>query len=301
MLSVVVYHYVRDLPRTPFPRIKGLQVDDFRRQVDTLRRRFEMATLDSALDFLGGRYQPSRDLCLLTFDDGLMDHYTEVLPILRDYGVHGVFFVSTSCLERRVAAVHKNHFLMAKLGFTAHRDAFIERLKVESPQTSTEIQPHVAQAIYRMDEPETASFKYLINMRLDHSIRDRVLDALFAEHIGAEAPFADQLYMGWEELRSMQAAGMVIGGHSHAHPALSRMIDQRQRDDLTTCADILRSGLAPQAVWPFSYPYGEFNASTIAIVEEVGFDCGFTLELGANSPSQDLFRIKRIDTNDVPI
>src|SRR6266850_5047152 len=98
-LNVVMYHYVRDLPGTRFPRIKGLMADDFRRQVAWLNERYEMATLESALALLAGSYQPKRDLCLLTFDDGLKDHYTEVLPLLAELRIEGLFFIITSCLE----------------------------------------------------------------------------------------------------------------------------------------------------------------------------------------------------------
>ena len=117
-LSVVTYHYVRDLPRSQFPNIKGLLLSDFRRQVDTLASQYEMATLESALAFINGDYQPSRDLCLLTFDDGLKEHYREVTPILEDRGIQGVFFLTTTCIEdHRVVLVHKNHFLSASLDF----------------------------------------------------------------------------------------------------------------------------------------------------------------------------------------
>ena len=86
-LYVVMYHYVRDLPHTPFPRIKGMLTSAFRQQLTALQSLYEMATLESALDFLRGRYTPSRPLCLLTFDDGLKEHYTDVTPILVDTGV----------------------------------------------------------------------------------------------------------------------------------------------------------------------------------------------------------------------
>src|SRR6267142_7020306 len=103
-LRVVMYHYVRDLPNTSFPRIKGMLISDFRQQLVALQNQYEMATLESALDFLQGVYSPSRDLCLLTFDDGLKDHYSEVTPILVDFGVQGIFFVITSCLQERCIA-----------------------------------------------------------------------------------------------------------------------------------------------------------------------------------------------------
>src|SRR5436190_22346657 len=61
-LEVMMYHYVRDLPNSAFPRLKAMQVENFRAQVEWLRREYEMATLESALAFLRGKYQPKRSL-----------------------------------------------------------------------------------------------------------------------------------------------------------------------------------------------------------------------------------------------
>src|SRR5262245_51904604 len=94
-LTVVMYHYVRDLPRSRFPRIKGMLTKDFAAQVDRLRSLFEMATLESALAYLRGNYLPERPLCLLTFDDGLKDHFTDVLSILAVRRIQGQFFLIT--------------------------------------------------------------------------------------------------------------------------------------------------------------------------------------------------------------
>src|SRR5437868_5507340 len=129
-LHIVVYHYVRDLPRTQFPRIKGMLLDDFAKQVSALAGRFEMATLESALAYLSGAYTPARDLCLLTFDDGLQEHFAEVTPILAERHIQGLFFVITSCADGAVVApVHMNHLLMASLDFTTYRDAFMKILR----------------------------------------------------------------------------------------------------------------------------------------------------------------------------
>ena len=130
-----MYHYVRDLPKTPFPRIKGMLTSDFRRQLQALRSRYEMATLEIALDFLKGTYTPSRDLCLLTFDDGLKEHYTDVTPLLVEYKIQGLFFMITACLyENLVVPVHMNHFLMAALDFEQYRTAFLNRLADSQPK-----------------------------------------------------------------------------------------------------------------------------------------------------------------------
>ena len=59
-------------------------LDEFRSQVKALPDVFEMATLESAFEFLNGKYTPRRDLCLMTFDDGLREHYADVTPILAE-------------------------------------------------------------------------------------------------------------------------------------------------------------------------------------------------------------------------
>ena len=303
-LHVVMYHYVRDLPRTRFPQIKGLLTDRFRSQVQDLRDRFEMASLESCLAFLKGDYTPSQDLCLLTFDDGLKDHFTDVLPILASDNIQGLFFITTACLEEhRVLAVHKNHFLMAELGFTKYRQEFLNELKVLQPDFSIATDTSQAKITYRFDEPDVAVFKYLLNFQLPDQLRQKILDRLFERFLGRECEFAKELYLNWEEARTMQAAGMLIGGHSHNHVALATMGDAGQREDLECSMGLLRKRLATQQNWPFSYPYGNpadsFDDCTVATIRQLDVACAFTTERGTNSPGQDLFRLHRIDTNDV--
>lgn len=303
-LTAVVYHYVRDLPRTRFPRIKGMVTDAFRRQVDLLSERYEMATLESALTFLAGGYQPPRDLCLLTFDDGLKDHYSAVLPVLAERRIQGLFFVPTACLEGVVASVHKSHFLMAALDFKEYQQAFASKLAGLSRETSTGVNMKVAQLAYRWDAPEVAAFKYLLNFGLPEALRTQILDALFVEYLGGETEFARQLYLSWDEAREMQTAGMLLGGHSHNHVALAMMNDDCQRADLETCAGLLHGRLNSQPLWPFTYPYGQsktYNSLTVRSLRDLGFACSFTTEFGANEVNQDPFSIRRIDTNDVVV
>jgi peptidoglycan/xylan/chitin deacetylase (PgdA/CDA1 family) len=300
-----MYHYVRDLPHTPFPRIKGMQTSAFLQQLTALRSLYEMATLESALDFLRGVYTPSRHLCLLTFDDGLKEHYTDVTPILVDYGVQGLFFVITSCLQvYRVAPVHMNHFLMAALDFACYQRAFLQRLSEIAPhlRSSTEVDLTTAQHTYRWDTSEVASFKYLFNFVLERNIRDQVVSTLFEEHIADEQSFASTLYLSWDEGRSMQTAGMLIGGHSHQHKPLATLSEEELHWDLSTCQRLLTEHLQPQTLWPFCYPYGQkdsFNALTVKQLKQLGFTCAFSTKVGKNIPGTSVFTIQRFDCNDV--
>lgn len=303
MLRVVMYHYVRDLPRTRFPKIKGMLTSDFAAQVASLAERYEMASLASALAYLDGAYAANRDLCLLTFDDGLREHYTDVLPILAERRIQGVFALITGCVEsHRVALVHKNHFLMAALDFDVYEREFREQLAHAAPDIKVAVDEAAAARTYRWDTPQVAAFKYLLNFKLPEATKSRILDALFTRHLGEEAAFARELYVSWDEARQMQSAGMVLGGHTHHHLALSSLGEAEQRDDLTTCTQLLQSRLGAQALWPFTYPYGKrdsFNEQAMAHLQALGYCCAFATEVGDNLPGQPRFEIRRIDPKDV--
>ena len=302
-LWVVTYHYVRDLPHTRFPRIRGRLVSELEQQVAWLSHHCEMATLQSALSFLAGKYEPSRNLCLLTFDDGLKDHYTNVMPILAQRQIEGLFFISTVCLEQhRVLPVHKNHFLMAELEFNKYRSAFLDHLVTLSDQTPNVIDLDKAKLAYPWDSPDVAAFKFFLNYRISEHLRVRVLEALFEKFLGDESVFARELYLDWEEVRQMQGQGMVIGGHSNNHVALSSLSPEEQELDLTNCAEVLHQRLTPQSLWPFCYPYGHsysYNATTIQHLRDLDFVCAFTTETGPIRAGDNLFALRRVDTNDV--
>jgi peptidoglycan/xylan/chitin deacetylase (PgdA/CDA1 family) len=297
-LLVVMYHYVRRVEGNAFPALHFLEADTFSRQVDELRRRDEMATLESALALLRGEYRGRRPLCLLTFDDGVKDHYREVTPVLAERGIQGLFFLVTGCMEEQVvAAVHKNHFLTAQLGFAEWRRRFlagVRGLGLEWPA----VDGATAARTYPWDGPEVAAFKYGFNFQLAAAAREAVVDELFAGEFGEEGAFARQLYLSWEEARRMQRGGMMLGGHTHRHQALATLTELEMRRDLEECRRILDLRMLPQQQTPFSYPYGKrdsFTAETVGQLRELDFCCAFSTEAGRNAVGADCYALQRVD------
>jgi peptidoglycan/xylan/chitin deacetylase (PgdA/CDA1 family) len=303
-LHVATYHYVRDLPRTRFPKIKGMLLDDFRAQAKALPDLFEMATVSSMMEFLTGRYQPRRDMCLMTFDDGVRDHYEDVTPILAEEGIQGVFFLISGCMEDHVVApVHMNHFLMASLDFEEYRSRFLEAVReLGFDDRSLEIDSAIAQRTYPLDTVEVARFKLLFNFLAPPAIRDAAVKKLFVQCLGNEEAFSKELYLSWAEAREMQKTGMSIGGHTDTHRPLSTLDDAELERDLTRCWQLSQKHLHPQQYWPFSYPYGKsnsFNGKVISQLRRLGFHLSLCTEKGLNLPGVDLFAIRRLDCKDI--
>ena len=301
-LVIVTYHYIRDLPNTPFPKIKGLLTEEFRKQIDYLVSRYDMASWDSVLDFLHGDYIPKRDICYLTFDDGLKDHYMNVMPILLEKGVMGTFFPITTCLEEsRVTSVHKNHFLMAKLEFNDLYRGFVNCISDLAPEAKLEADPKVVREMYPWDEPDVATYKYYVNHSLPAE-SERVLDILFQENFPDEHNFASNLYMNWSEVEELQRQGMSIGAHSHQHRAFSKLSPSDQVNDLQTCRDILLKHIPNLTNIAFCYPYGQLNSfmnQTPYLVQEAGFSAALTTMPGWNYPDTNRYLLNRLDTRNV--
>src|SRR6185437_2289029 len=85
-VTIVTYHYVRELKRSRYPEIKGLDIQEFVEQVDYIRRYYQPITMEDLIAVARSRSEnlPSNAI-LLTFDDGYIDHFEAVLPVFEKY------------------------------------------------------------------------------------------------------------------------------------------------------------------------------------------------------------------------
>lgn len=97
-VPILMYHYVSPLPEDADPIRTDLTIEPavFRAHIQHLRdtgyETISLDQLDAALQY--GAPLPPKPV-ILTFDDGYVDHYTNVFPVLREFGFTGTFFVIT--------------------------------------------------------------------------------------------------------------------------------------------------------------------------------------------------------------
>lgn len=300
---VAMYHYVRDVEKTPFPALRALSTADFVAQLGMFaecRPPIEYQTFER---YLRGRRPVERPCSLLTFDDGFVDHYETVFPLLRRHSWTAVFFVAGEAVrdEPRVLNVHKIHFLIAHLGQQTFARAIRERL-VRQPVAAGESLTRVPE-VYRYDGVGDLEIKHLLNYELPHEVADGLLGDLFAEHLGDEAAFARKLYLSRAQILEMARAGMIFGFHTERHRVLSRLDRSAQRLELAQGVARVH-GWTGQASVPFCYPYGHshtFDATTLDLLEEIGYGSAFTTKRRLSDPSLDgRYEVPRYDTRDLP-
>ena len=90
-LTVVMYHYVRELPKTRYPGIKGLLVSEFEYQLEYLKKEYNFIRIEDCINAFINNHDLPPNSCLLTFDDGYIDHFENVFPLLKDNNIQFEF------------------------------------------------------------------------------------------------------------------------------------------------------------------------------------------------------------------
>jgi peptidoglycan/xylan/chitin deacetylase (PgdA/CDA1 family) len=300
--TIVFYHYVRDVERTPFPGIKALSVADFEAQIDWLQTRFEIIdgpTFERAVIEQSGFDRPA---ALLTFDDGFVDHYEHCFPLLRSRGLGGVFFLSGATLGHNPALlnVHKTHFLLSQLGGDRFAKEVVAAIEGEGVAVSGRGKER--EGVYRYDEAPDVWIKHVLNYEIPYAVADRILSALFERHIGGTEGFARELYLSASQVGEMARGGMTFGFHTETHPVLSRLDRERQRAELCNGPSTIRD-LTGQRGVSFCYPYGlahTYNSDTLGVLEECGYTMAFnTTRRGVVIGQEQRYELPRFDTRDV--
>ena len=131
-LTVMMYHYVRD-PGDAVEAgsgIPGMLVKAFESQLDQLSKQYTFVTWLEVCEAVQ-EHKPlplPSSACLLTFDDGVLDHYVNVFKILHHRKLSGLFFVMDRRGREGLILAHKIHFLLAKLGLPKLQESIWENL-----------------------------------------------------------------------------------------------------------------------------------------------------------------------------
>lgn len=307
-LTVVMYHYVRDRARTRYPGLKVRSVEEFEGQLDYIARHYRVCGMEDVRAAARGDRELPSNACLLTFDDGLRDHFTTVFPRLAERGFPGSFYPPAAAIEtRRVLDTHKTQIILAAAPEPARVARRILEL-LEEHRARWELPS--GDALYRqyarasrLDGPEVIFIKRVLQRGLPEPVRSAITGRLFEECAGAdEATVAEELYMDLPQLRAMVRAGMEVGGHGADHVWLDSLPRAEQAHEIErTVAFLARVYDRPPAGWAMCYPFGSYNADTLDVLPGAGCSLGLTTRVELVPDLKTPLELGRLDTNDLPL
>ncbi len=305
--SIIMYHYVRDLPYTRYPDIKGLTVSLFREQIAYLQKHYHFVR---AQDLIAAIYEEKplpENAVWLTFDDGYADHYQNVFPILDELGIEGAFFVPVKAIqEHKVLDVNKIHFILASVkDIQALLKDMYHLLDQYRETYRLEPNDYYFQKLAvsnRFDTKEIIFVKRLLQVELPEKLRNIITDNLFQRYVSDnESAFAQELYLTEAQLRCMVRHGMYVGSHGYGHYWLDSLPPEKQAVEVDKGLEFLKHIGCDTDNWIMNYPYGAYNDSLIGIIRERGCKLGLSTRVAVAELTRDnALTLPRLDTNDLP-
>lgn len=306
-LLIVAYHYVRSRNGLPHPGIHPVTMEEFRDQVSRLQKRWRVISPDEAQQWArGGKL--TGDSVLITFDDGLVDHYHAAKEVLNPLGIRAAFFVPTLPFhEQRGLGVHLVHWLRAHTEPEQFQRDFVNalpeasRVHFESHAMRKKWQK-AAHETYQFDVPEHRLLKYFINFIMPAEELTANCERMLNAHGVSMTEFHKQTYLSRQQLEDLIQVGHTVGCHGHSHLPFSRLHGPSEQKEMTTCLETVRSWQGAHPEW-VAYPYGgdwALPRNPAAFCRRWGFDFGLTYRRGWNDRSIPPVQWKRIDVNEIP-
>ncbi len=284
-LTILNYHRVvrPELAVGLDSRMVSASPEGFEWQMAYLQKHFELLTPEElALRIAHGGDLPV-NAALVTMDDGYRDNFDVAYPILQRFGIPAVLFLITGLIGTNehmwwdevaglVSATKVEQVAFPGAGLLRFRTT------IERNQSRERLRRLLK------SQPEERRQETMNNLRQKLNGKP------------ASEP-VERLFLNWDEVREMRWGGIAFGAHTHTHPILTHMTEERAAWEVAVSRQIVERELGQQVPW-FAYPNGrrgDFNAHTRRLLEHMGFDLALTLMHGTNPPNDtDRLALRRM-------
>jgi peptidoglycan/xylan/chitin deacetylase (PgdA/CDA1 family) len=286
-LIVLTYHDVLPGPLDVANPLFGLAVDTgtFRAHMCELRAHYVPVSLVEVLRWLRQGAELPSLAALVTFDDGHRNIRQHALPILREFGIPAVVFVTAGFLGDRYRLTWFEEL------FAAVMSSAVPTLRLRGREISL---------------GNRESRARLCGQLIDHArqLRPRELDALRDEvlgQLGATTPFAlPEERFAWltvDDCAHLVEGGVTIGAHTLSHPLLRTLDDGAAVREIEGSKKTLEAQLGCR-VDGFAYPFGnvglDFAEREMGMAKAAGFSAAFAASGGLVRRSADPWCLPRI-------
>lgn len=282
-LTILAGHCVSGESNACLPGDMKIRPADLERILRVLGRRFELVSVGAGVRALDGG--PARSMVALSMDDGYKDNRTLLLPLLKKLSCSATVYLESAPLdERTVNWTHKFFHALDRLGPAR----FVERFCALSSDAAAKASLEKQRSAYHL--------KRVLKYEAEPVERTRVVDALFCECGGDERALCDTLYMNWDDVRELDAAGVELGAHTVHHEILSRLDAQGCEREIMGSRQALERGLG-HPVPSFAYPFGrrwDYHQPALAAAAAAGFASATNTHAGVNTPSTPRMELRRI-------
>ena len=298
-----MYHYVRNIKKSKYPNLKGLEFSDFRKQIFYLKKNFNILSNNQFIEILDSSKIPKKKSILLTFDDGYRDHFEYVFPFLKKQDVPAVFYPPIMCVRNKaVLDVNKIHFILAK---EENRDKILDLIflyvKKILNKNSQQIGIEKINLLSRYDDKKTILIKRLLQHHLPLPCRKKIVDKIFKYIVNySEEEFSKILYMNKNNIQELYKNNFSIGSHGYNHYWWEKINKNEQEMEIKKSINYFKNIKVFDKNFSVCYPYGSYNLQTLNLLKKYKIKFALTTRVGSVNKRniKKVYELPRFNTND---
>lgn len=285
-----MYHRIIDKDlQSPFTVQPGMYVtpDNFGKQVKFLKDKFKIISLDVLIERLKNGEDVS-GCCVLTFDDGWRDNYTNAFPILKKHQVPATIFLPTGFIGAQ------RWFWPEEVSLSL---VWLYRNKMDSIKIPGILQKLFDKSkFYSCKQPCDAIDRFIDKLKqYQPQQREQVVAAL---QDVCPAKKHERLLMNWDEVQKMANSGLIsFGAHTVSHTLLDQLTVENARYEIKKSKEDVEKTIKKQ-VNIFAFPNGNYNKKVLAILRDTKFAAAVTTRRGYIDMSNHLLELPRIAMHD---
>ena len=293
-MKIITYHYVRPNSRH-YPYFNNFSFLNFKKQLDMMQKKFYFLSKEQFLKNILKNSKISG--IVLTFDDGLKDHYRYVLPELQRRNLWGIFYIPFNILKfNKILPVHKIHILKGRFGSKKILD---DILKFYPQYKKFQLINSFEKEVYKSNKHKVNDIKLkkLLNFYVKYNDLDNILQFLFNKYKLNEIKIFNEFYLNNKDIKKINSSGNIIGAHTMSHKVLSRLNSADQYYELSESLRTLKN-LKIKKPYLFAYPYGyrsSYNNTTITHLKKLGYHSAVIFDNKISKNISNKFVISRID------
>jgi peptidoglycan/xylan/chitin deacetylase (PgdA/CDA1 family) len=302
-VKIIMYHYVRNEDSGLARGLNSLSVENFNAQLALIAEKYWVISVNEILESLKAEKPLPDDAVWLTFDDGYIEHFATVAPLLIERGWQGSFFPVVQAAEHRVLMdVNKIQFI---IGQQPDYSLIIQEINnILDSANDSDFEYSFGFYWNKLGRPqgvysaEEIFVKRMLQKYIPRELKKTVIQNLFHRFVPFdEEEIVGQWYMNKTQLADLVEQGMYVGSHGVSHQWMDNLSTSELDEEICGALSFLNDLGAPVKDWVMCYPYG---ASTSLLQTKIRVR-GCALALGttpgaASIKSTNRFDLPRIDT-----
>lgn len=303
-ISIFMYHDIREISNSYFPKrylLKSfLRPDTFRKQIKYISTNYEVITPND-FSYINAK---SDNYAVITFDDGLSDHYHYGYNILKDFNLKGMFFLPIEAISKRIMChVHKTQFILAAINEKQLVKETLDNVEKYASQfnlvtnSRNDILNKFKKPLVK-DNWWSEEMIFITRFFREFSsfeFRDYLLGILFNKYVSNnEKEFVSNFYLDFKQIQSLIDMGMLIGGHGYYSLNAKNENINMQKNEILKCYQFISRDIFHSKTFKFyySYPQGRYTNTSLRTLAQLECIAAFTTE-NKKYTSQNNLKIPR--------